>query len=566
MNVHLNKTSTFAALRNPVYRKLWFAILLSGTCVAAQDTAATWTMNMLGSSTFLLSLISTVASLPFFLFTLPAGALADMVNRRRLLCFMNLWLAGAAVLLAILSSFQLLNPYVLLFCVFLIGIGFAFHAPAWSAIVPDLVTDEELPSAATLGGLQLNVSGIIGPALGGVLLYFLGANWVFAVNALCFVVVIFALLQWKGSEAESGLPLENFLESFSTAVRYVRYSPAIQVVLARNVLFAFFISVIPALIPVIGLKELRLQPCSLGLLFASMAAGSVFSAIFVLPRAREKLSSNTLIVLGNLLVAVVYVLMALVRQRELFLVVAALAGAGWTLSASELWVAAQRSMPSWARGRMNATVIMLSQGAIALGGIVWGFSSQAAGVQVTLIVAAVAMTLSLLLAIPLSINFTTSLSFDPPPISCVMMPLVNNPEPRDGPVAITFEIEIDRLRGREFLRLMREVRLIHRRNGAFSWRLDEDLTRSNIYRIEMMVPSWTGYLLQRERLTKAEQETINKVWRLHVGEDVPEERYYLCANRELEARGTTVAHFPSMPTAPLDLCAQEVQPTSRAVH
>jgi len=566
MNVHLNKSSTFAALRNPVYRKLWFAILLSGTCVAAQDTAAAWTMNMLGSSPFFLSLISTVASLPFFLFTLPAGALADMVNRRRLLCFMNLWLAGAAVLLAILSSFQLLNPYVLLFCVFLIGIGFAFHAPAWSAIVPDLVTDEELPSAATLGGLQLNVSGIIGPALGGVLLYFLGANWVFAVNALCFVVVIFALLQWKGPEAESGFPLENFLESFSTAVRYVRYSPAIQVVLARNVLFAFFISVIPALIPVIGLKELRLQPCSLGLLFASMAAGSVFSAIFVLPRAREKLSSNTLIVLGNLLVALVYVLMALVRQRELFLVVAALAGAGWTLSASELWVAAQRSMPSWARGRMNATVIMLSQGAIALGGIVWGFSSQAAGVNVTLIVAAVAMALSLLLAIPLSINFTTSLSFDPPPISCVMMPLVNNPEPRDGPVAITFEIEIDRLRGREFLRLMREVRLIHRRNGAFSWRLDEDLTRSNIYRIEMMVPSWSGYLLQRERLTKAEQETINKVWRLHVGEDVPEERYYLCANRELDARGTTVAHFPSMPTAPLDLCAQEVQPTSRAVH
>jgi hypothetical protein len=113
---------------------------------------------------------------------------------------------------------------------------------------------------------------------------------------------------------------------------------------------------------------------------------------------------------------------------------------------------------------------------------------------------------------------------------------------------------------------MREVRLIQRRNGAFSWRLDEDLTRSNIYRIEMMVPSWSGYLLQRERLTKTEQETINKVWRLHVGEDVPEERYYLCANRELDARGTTVAHSSSMPISPLDLCAQEVQRTSRAVH
>jgi MFS family permease len=559
-NIRLDKTSTFAALRNPVYRKLWLAILLSGTCVAAQDTAATWTMNMLGSSTFLLSLISTVASLPFFLFTLPAGALADIVNRRQLLCFMNLWLASAAVLLAILGSFQLLNPYVLLLFVFLIGVGFAFHAPAWSAIVPDLVTDEELPSAATLGGLQLNVSGIVGPALGGVLLFFFGANWVFAVNALCFVVVILALLQWKGPEAKSGLPLENFLESFSTAVRYVRYSPAIQVVLARNILFAFFISVIPALIPVLGLKELHLQPCSLGLLFTSMGAGSVFSAVFVLPRARERLSSNTLIVSGNLLVVFVYVLMVLVRQRELFLVVAALAGAGWTLSASELWVAAQRAMPSWARGRLNATVIMVSQGAIALGGIVWGFSSEVAGVNVTLAVAAVAMALSLLLAIPLSINFTASLSFDPPPVNCLMTPLVNRPQPRDGPVAITFEIEVDRMRGREFLRLMREVRLIHLRNGAFGWRLDEDLTRSNIYRIEMMVPSWTGYLLQRERLTKAEQETIEKVWQLHVGEEVPEERYYLSVNRELNARGTMATHPLSISKAPL--IAQEFQQTS----
>jgi MFS family permease len=562
MNDHSDKTSTFRALRNPLYRKLWFAILLSGTCVAAHDTAATWTMNMLGSSTFLLSLMSTVASLPFFLFTLPAGALADMVNRRKLLCFMNLWLAVAAGLLAILGSFHLVNPYVLLFCVFLIGVGFAFHAPAWSAIVPDVVTDEELPSAATLGGLQLNVSGIIGPALGGILLYFFGANWVFALNALCFVVVIFALLQWKGAKAELEFPLENFLESFSTAIRYVRYAPAIQVVLARNILFAFFISVIPALMPVVGLKELHLLPCSLGLLFTSMGAGSVFGAVFVLPRAREMFSSNASTILANLLVAVVYLLMAFVRQPSIFMIVAALAGTGWTLGAAELWVASQRAIPGWARGRMSATVIMVSQGAIALGGVVWGFSSQAAGVSITLVIAAVTLTLSLLLAIPLSINFTTSLSFDPPPISCVMRPLVNIPQPRDGPVAITFEVEVDRLRRHEFLGLMRELRLIHLRNGAFAWRLEEDLTRSNTYRIEMMVPSWTGYLLQRERLTKAEQETVKKVWRLHVGEDVPEERYYLCASRELDAGRTTVTHPSSMPTTPMNLGAQAAQRTS----
>src|ERR1700736_3482214 len=182
-----------------------------------------------------------------------------------------------------------------------------------------------------------------------------------------------------------------------------------------------------------------------------MAAGSVFSAIFVLPRAREKLSSNTLIVLGNLLVAVVYVLMALVRQRELFLVVAALAGVGWTLSASELWVAAQRTMPSWARGRMNATVIMVSQGAMALGGVIWGCAATKAGASYTLLGAAFLFLISLRLAAPLSIDFTGTLNFDPAPVTSFSHRLVYTPQPRDGPLPITLEFKIDCARAPELL-------------------------------------------------------------------------------------------------------------------
>ncbi|HET9378321.1 MAG TPA: MFS transporter [Chthoniobacterales bacterium] len=154
----------------------------------------------------------------------------------------------------------------------------------------------------------------------------------------------------------------------------MRYTPAVQVVLVRNVLFAFFISVIPALVPVIGMKELHLQPCSLGLLFTSIGVGSVFSAVFVVPRARAALSSNALTILANLLVAVVYLLMAFVRQPSIFMVVAALAGIGWTVAASELWLASQRAIPDRVRGRISATIIMVSQGAIAVGGVVWGFT------------------------------------------------------------------------------------------------------------------------------------------------------------------------------------------------
>ena len=529
-------TSTFAALRNPVYRKLWFAGVLSGICVAAHDCAATWVMYKLSPSALFLSLMSTVASLSFFLFTLPAGALADIVDRRKLVWVMNLWLAAAAGLLALLTSLRLLNPYIVLACVFLIGIGFAFNAPAWTAIVPEVVSDEELPSAATLGSLQMNIAGTIGPVLGGMLLPLIGANWVFAMNAICFLVVILAILQWKRERGPSKLPVESFFESFSTAIRYVRYAPGIQVVLARTVLFAFFIALIPALIPVVGLKELRLTAAGCGILFSSMGAGSVVGAIFVVPWVRARFSSNMLTVIATLMVAVVYLLMAIVRDQTIFMIVAALAGLGWTLSASELWVAAQRAMPSWARGRINAVVIVAAQGAMALGGVVWGTAAAILGVNHTLIGGASLLCVSLILAIPLSINFTAKLEIDPASVTGVSDELIHLPQPQDGPVAITYEFEVDRARESEFMELMRHLRLIHLRNGAFSWRLHEDLTRFNSFRIEMMAPSWTQFVLQRERMTKAEKKIIDQAKDLHVGVSPIKERIFLCVNKELDSR------------------------------
>jgi MFS family permease len=546
----MKNSSTWTALSNPVFRRLWFASLISGTCVAAHDTAATWTMNMLTSSPLLLSLMSTVASLPFFLFTLLAGALADIVDRKRLMYVMNIWLAASAGALALLGWLHLLNPYVLLGGVFLIGVGFAFNAPAWTAIQPEIVSNDELPSAATLGGLQLSISGIIGPAVGGLALPFIGSNFVFALNALCFLLLIFAIVSLKRKKAASNLPLENFLESFITAVRYARYAPGIQVVLAGNMLFALFISVIPALLPVVGLKELHLDPSNLGLVFTSMGVGSVIGAVFILPWARAKFSSNSVTVMANLLVAVVFVLMALIRNPELFLFAAGLAGTAWTMAAAELWVAGQRAMPGWARGRMNAIVIMAAQGALALGGVIWGSSASMWGVTATLFGAAALLLVSLLLLFWLSIDSTGELDFEPAAVSGASHKFIHLPQPHDGPVSVTMEFEVDQSQGKEFLERLREVRLAHLRNGAFSWRLHEDLDRVNSYRLEMMVPSWTEYLLEQERLTKSEEGTIEKAWALHVGEIPPLERHFLCVNRELHTRHHQVVRPSSMAEAP----------------
>src|SRR6201982_2366969 len=369
--VIMTTTSSWRALQNPTFRKLWFATVTSGICVSAHDTAATWMMNSISPSTLLLSLMSTAATLPFFLFILPAGALADIAERKKVLCAAYIWLAVCAGGLAMLGWLHLLTPSVILGSVFLIAAGFAFNAPAFSAAVPEIVSNEELPSASTLSGLQLNISAIAGPALGGVLLLFVGANTVFLLNALCSLVLVLAIAPWKPTFAK--LPLESFLESMASAIRYVRYSQHIRIILIRNAIFSFFIAIIPALLPVVGLKELHLSPSNLGLLFASMGIGSVVAAVLILPWARAHFSPNTLTRLAALLSSIVYVLMALIREAPAFLLAAALAGVVWTVSAAELWVAGQRAMPGWARGRMNATVIMVGQGAIALGGGALGF-------------------------------------------------------------------------------------------------------------------------------------------------------------------------------------------------
>jgi MFS family permease len=406
----MTTNSTWAALRNPAFRKLWIAAVISGTFVAAHDSAATWMMNIFTGSPLLLSLMSTVASLPFFLFTLPAGVLADRVDRRKLVCTTNVCMAATAFTLAVLGWMNLLNPYLILGCVFFIGVGFAINTPAWTSIVRHVVSDAELPSAANLGSLQFSIAGIIGPVLGGLLVLFAGANVVFALNAACFLLVALATRQWKQPSLPAKLPSESFFESFGTIIRYVRNAPGFQVVLARTFLFALFISVIPALMPVVGLKVLHLSSSNLGLLFTSLGAGSVVGAVFIIPWLRARLSPDNLTLSANLLLVFVYVLMALVRQTEVFFVVAALAGVGWTMSASELWVAAQRTMPSWARGRMNATVIMISQGAMALGGVIWGSAGAIAGASYTLLGAAVLFFTSLLLARRLSINFAADLA------------------------------------------------------------------------------------------------------------------------------------------------------------
>ena len=534
------KTSTWLALRNPAFRKLWSAMVVSGSCIGAHNTAVYWALSSLGASTVLISLMATVSALPYTLFTLPAGAIADMVDRKKILLAVQLWHASIAIALAILWMAHLLNPYLILASVFLFSVGFAFGSPAHSSVIAEMVSAEELASGYTLAGLQMDVSGIIGPLLSALLLPLAGASFIFGLNGLGFLLMFLAILQWKRVREQSNLPLENFFESLTTAIRYVRYTPGIKILLARHTLFSFFISIIPSLMPVVGLKELHLEASNLGFLFTSMAVGSVISGAFIIPWARAKYSPQRITTFANLVLILDCFLMAFVHRPYVFLVVAALGGMGWTLSASELWVASQRAMPDWARGRMNATMVMAAQAATALGGVIWGLAAHNAGVVPTFLGGAGFALLIMIIvrvvpALQISIDFTKSVSFESAPLSIFSQSLDPGrlPAPKDGPVSITAEFQVDPTRRSECIELMRDARVILLRNGASGWHLYEDLKQPNKFRMEVVVPSWKQHLLQRERMTKNEKDVLLKLLTLRTDPNPPEEWISLSVDKEV---------------------------------
>ena len=533
-------TSTWFALRNPIFCRLWVATLLSGTFVSSQDVTATWLMHDLGASPFWLSLMATAASAPFFLFTLPAGAVADIVNRRTVIISAVLWQAGWSVILAFAAFTNLINPSAVLACIFALGIGLAFGAPVWGAVVPDIVNKEELPSAITLGGVQLNLSGIVGPALGGFLLPVLGAPLVISFNAFAFVIVAFVIMQWRPRQAQATGLRENFTESFISSLRYARNSQRMKVILFRNVLFSAVISAIPALLPIIALRACACSASQLGLIFACVGAGSLGGAMFVLPFLRKRFSANAIVSISVAILLVVYLAMAFTQEVPPLMVSTTLAGVAWSLAGAELWVAGQRVMPSWVRGRMNAFLIMLGQGGMALGAILWATGVANVGLDLTFVGAAAMALVVLGLGLRFSINFAVEAHVEEAPLDYAHE-LEILPKHEEGPITITIDYLIAHEDREQFRLLTHEVQAALRRNGAFECRVDESLDQSGIFRLEYQVSTWAEHLRLRKRMTVEETEAYKKAWSLHSGDSEPVVRHFRSTHRVMHLPGFGVS-------------------------
>ena len=484
-----------------------------------QNVGASWTMTTLSGSATMVALVQAATSLPMFILALPAGAIADVVDRRRILLVTQSWMALSATALGLLTVAGLASPWVLLLFTFLLGLGAALNQPAWQAIIPELIPREELPAAIALGSIGFNVARAVGPAIGGLLVATAGAGVTFLLNAASFVGILVVLYRWQRPSEEAVLPAERIWGAMSAGLRYVRHAPEVLTAILRGSLFVFCGSSLWALMPVVARVELKQGPGGYGLLLTSLGAGAVTGAM-LLPRLKQRASTNVLVALATLAFAAATV--GLGYLHELWMVCAAmfLAGAAWLIFLSSFNVAVQMAVPSWVRARALSVYLLSFFGGLTAGSALWGAVAERAGVSRALAYSAIGLVVGLLATFRYPLRSGAGLNLSPS--RQWPAPIVNHDlEPDRGPVLVTVEYRIDPERAADFAQAMRDVRRIRLRDGALQWGLFVDAADPALVQEIFLVKSWIEHLRQHERVTVADRDIETSARAFHVGEERP---------------------------------------------
>ena len=517
-------SSAWSPLRNSLFRGLWIATVVSNIGEWMQDVGAGWLMTSLSSSPSMVALVEAADTFPLMLLALPAGALADIVDRRRLLIVMQSYLLVVACALGILTLFGLTTSWVLLGFTFALGVGAALTMPAWSAILPDLVRTDELTSAVALNGIAINVSRAIGPAIAGVLVAAVGPWLVFVLNAISYVGIVVVLVRWRREHRKSALPAERFLSALRVGMRFVLHTRPLQVVLIRGIAFFAFASATWALFPLIVRRELAQGPEIYGLLLTCIGAGAVGGAM-LLPRVRAKYSRDAVVAGATILYALAALALAYVHNLALLAVAMVATGVAWISILSALQVSAQLTLPPWVRARGLAAFVVVFMGGMALGSILWGQVANRVGIPMALTAAAAGLALSLAATWRYKLGDHQVLDFSPS--SDWPLPvLTETPEP-DRPVMVTIEYRVRTDRRTEFVDAMQEVRQMRRRNGAYFWQLFHDSEDPSRFVECFMDESWIEHLRQHERASVADREIQRRAKQYLVEGTMTKSSHYL---------------------------------------
>lgn len=517
--------SAWSPLAHPVFRALWLASVASNLGTWIHGVAAVWLMTSLTPSPAMAALVQTASSLPLVLLALPAGAVADMVDRRRLLLGSQAWMLVVAATLAVIAFAGATRPWLLLVLTFALGAGSAFTAPAWQATTLELVPRGELPAAIALGSASLNGTRALGPVLGGLLVSALGAGAAFLLNAASFLAVIAVLAGWRRKHVESALPREQVFGAIRGGLRYVRHSPAMRAILARIALHVAAASALWALLPVLARREMGLDAGGYGLLLSGFGAGALIGAA-TLHRARGTIGGDRLIDACGLGLAGALAALATVPSFAGGAGALVVAGYAWMVPLTILNLATQAAVPSWVRARALAVLLLVLQGGVALGAAAWGGVAERAGTPAALGLAAVGVLVATLAGLRVRLPDTGRADFSPlgRPVPDALATAAEHDE---GPVLVTVEYRIDPGRSGEFLVTMEVVGRMRRRGGAWRWGLFEDTERPGAWLESFLVESWLDHLRQHERMTVVDRDISRRASAFHLGPEPPAIRHFV---------------------------------------
>ena len=505
-----------APLRHSAFRRIWLASLLSNLGLLIQAVGAAWAMTQMTPSADKVALVQTALMLPVMLIAMPAGAIADMYDRRIVaLVSLSIALAGATAL-SVLAWLGRLTPEILLAFCFIVGSGMALFGPAWQASVSEQVPPETLPSAVALNGISYNIARSFGPAIGGIVVATAGAVAAFAANAVLYIPLLIVLFLWRRTSEPSRLPRERLNRAIVSGVRYIANSPSIRIVLARTLITGVIGGSVSALMPLVARDLLHGGAQTYGIMLGAFGMGAVIGALNI-TEVRRRMSGEAAVRACALAMGGAIAAVALSRQPVLTAAALVVAGAVWMLAVALFNIGVQLSAPRWVAGRSLAAFQASIAGGIAIGSWGWGRLTDAAGVETALLVSAALMLVSPILGLWLGMprvgarNEDAEVLADPE----LRLPLTG----RSGPLVVEIEYRVDQESARAFHNLMQEVQLSRQRNGAYGWSIARDIADPELWTERYHCPTWFDYLRQRNRSTQSERALHQRAMDFHLGPD-----------------------------------------------
>ena len=495
--------SAWGAFAYPAFAVVWVADVAALIGVAIYDAASGWLMTTLNAEPQAVSSVQVATNLSMFLFTLPAGALADIVDSRRCLIAVS---AGVAVLMAAfgaLVAFGLATPALLVATTFILSGALALNGPAWLAIVPGLVSRAELDGAVAAGGIGYNLSRVIGPALGGFAIVTFGLSSPFLIFAAANLVAIACLL-WRRPRRrrKESLPAERLTSAIRVGLRHAASNPPLRATMIRAAAIYLFVSAYLSLLPLIARAQVAQGPRFYGILLCAISVGAILGSLVITP-LKARLGPDRVVAFGSLATAVALVLFGLARGPALALVACVLAGAAWTLVLTSLYVAAQDSLPDWVRGRGLSIFLTVIFGSMTIGSLVWGEVAAVAGIPAAQYLAAAGA----LIAIPLTWRWDIGAAerFDVAPARDWRPPTLRRAVDDDeGPVMVSVDYRVDPAKRDAFLAALAQLGLERRREGGFAWGIFEDGIEEGRFVESYLIDSWLEFRHLRERVTNCD--------------------------------------------------------------